>query len=98
MATITFKGKVCDAITTLPGEVLYRFIQVPKLERRHCDMAAFRKHPRYGGIANSDLFSNALARIKRDCTQTGGYIRLDRLPDNVSVDTSGFLATVTITV
>jgi hypothetical protein len=81
----------------MPGEVLYRFIQVPTLARRHCNMPAFRKHPKFGGLANSDLFPNILARIRRDVTQAGGYIRLDRLPPNVTVDCSGFLAVVTIT-
>jgi hypothetical protein len=59
-------------------------------------MTAFRQHKRYGGIANSDLFPNALARIRRDL---GDYIRLDKpLPENVTIDESGFLAKVTLEV
>lgn len=98
MATITFKAKVQNAMTMMPGEVAFRLIQVPELQRRHCDMASFRRHAIYGGIANSSLFPSALARIKRDITKTGGWIRLDQLPDNVTVDESDFLATVTITI
>lgn len=82
MASITFKAKVSD-----------RRIKVPKLTRAHCDMAAFRTHPKFGAFANSDLFQSVLARavpLK--------FINLDSIPDNVTVDASGFLANVTIEV
>ncbi len=80
--------------------VAYHDVQVPVLARRHCDMSAFRKHPKYGSLANSDLFAGILKRIRRD-TIGGEYqesIRLDRVPANVTIDESGFLAEVTITV
>lgn len=89
MATITFRTKI-------KGD----FIDVPTFKRSHCDMAAFRDHPKYGTFANSDLFPNALARIRRDTIGSDyrTYLRASALPDNVTVDTSGFLATITITV
>ena len=94
MATIQFKAKA-HSVRYVDGTPAYRYVPVPTLRRSHCDMAAFRKHPRYGGLANSDLFPNVLARIRSDL---GERIRLDRIPSNVSVDESGFLASVTVEV
>jgi hypothetical protein len=91
MATVSFKGKV-ETIYNMDDSVAYLRVKVPKLERKHCDMQAFRFHPKFGGIANSDLFPNALERIRRD--RLGDYVRLDKIPENVTVDTSGFLAKV----
>lgn len=59
-------------------------------------MNAFRTHPRYGGLANSDLFPGVLARIRKE--RLGDKIRLDAIPEGVGVDTSKFLAVVTIDV
>lgn len=95
-ATIEFKAKAHNVLDSM-GTPAYVMIDVPELKRNHCDMSAFRKHPRYGGLANSDLFGNALKRIKSDVAPAG-FIRTDRLPTNVTVDMSGFLAKVTITV
>lgn len=88
-AKITFKAKIRNGL-----------IDVPTLAARHCDMVAFRKHEKYGILANSDLFPNALARIQRDTigSDSRNYLRLASLPTNVAIDCSGFLATVTITV
>lgn len=94
MATITFRAKA-HAVESPDGSTAYIMIDVPTFKRSHCDMDAFRRHARYGGLANSDLFQNALARIRRDMAPAG-FIRTDRLPANVSVDLSGFLALVTI--
>ena len=90
MATITFKTKIRNN----------GLIPVPVFQRRYCDLSAFRQHPKYGAVANSDLFMNALARIRRDTigSDTRDYLWQDKLPSNVTVDCSGFLATVTITV
>lgn len=76
----------------------YKMAICPKLDSRHCDMSAFRKHPRYGSFVNSDLFPNILARIRKDTFGAAGVIRTDALPANVTVDDSGFLATVTISI
>jgi hypothetical protein len=94
MATIEFRGKT-ETVHNMDGTVAWVQIKVPKLERRHCDMAAFRQHKRFGGVANSDLFPSILARIARDAAPNG-YLRLDRVPANVAIDQSGFLAVVRI--
>jgi hypothetical protein len=96
MATIQFKAKA-HRVENADGTLAYMMIDFPKLTRSHCDMAAFRQHPRYGGIANSDLFPNALSRIASDIAPAA-FIRTDRVPDGVDVDLSGFLARVTIEV
>ena len=95
MATIQFRGRV-EQVYTMEDEPAFRRIKVPELTRKHCDMAAFRRHPRFGGLANSDLFPGILARIRRE--KLGEYIRLDRVPDGVQVDDSGFLAVVRVDV
>lgn len=94
MADITFRGKI-ETISNMDGTKAYDRIKVPKIERRHCDMAAFRSHPKYGAYANSDLFKNLISKQLRD-RNIGTHIRLDKLPECVAIDTSGFLAEVTI--
>jgi len=96
MAAITFKAKAHD-VRDMDDNLVYRMVHLPKLTTSHCDMAAFRKHPRYQGIANSQLFPNALSRIARDIAPAG-FIRTDRVPAGVTLDMSGFLAVVTIEV
>lgn len=100
-ATVTFRAKIISVYNSNgDGGIAWRELQVPTLKRNHCDMDAFRRHPKFGGFANSNLFPGMLAKIRRDITgnRDGGWLRLDRLPDNVTVDESGFLAKVTITV
>lgn len=96
-ATITFKGKV-ETLEYADGTIAAVRIKIPKLERKHCDMAAFRAHPKYGSYANSDLFPAMLARIKREKLGDRDYLQLDNIPEGVSVDTTGFLAVVTFEV
>jgi len=97
MATIFFKGKVKTmyAVGDIP---LYQYIDIPVLKKHHCDMNAFRSHPKYGSWANSDMFLGILNHIKTETFKGKSYVRLDMLPENVTVDTSGFLAEVIITV
>lgn len=95
MATISFQAKL-ETVWNLDDTPAYQCVKVPTLDRKHCDMPAFRKHPRFGSYANSDLFRGILARIKRE--RLGEYIRLDRVPDGVTIDTSGFLVRVSIEV
>lgn len=95
MATIRFKAKTWFLRT---GDKRISCVTVPELKRSHCDMAAFRDHPRYGSYANSDLFPGMLRRIRENTVGETGTLRLDCLPQNISADTSGFLAVVTITV
>jgi hypothetical protein len=93
VATISFKTKVRNVFNA-DETLAYQIVAVPTLTRSHCDMAAFRKHSKFGAYANSDLFPNLLAKLKRE--RLGDHIRLDRIPDGVAIDTSGFLAIVTV--
>lgn len=99
MAQITFKAKIQSVYN--PDESLaYEIVQVPQFTRRHCDMEWFRKSKAFGGFANSDLFPNILARIWRHLglKDYAPHWRLDRLPNGVEIDRSGFLAKVSITI
>lgn len=100
MARISFKAKARPVYND-DDTVAYMTVAVPTLTRSHCDMSAFRQHPKFGSYANSDLFPGMLAKIRRERI-TGSpyrdYVRLDQLPDGVAVDTSGFLAVVSIDV
>ena len=95
MARIEFKAKVRN-VHNIDGTMAFRVLDVPTLTRSHCNVNAFRQHAKFGGLANSDLFLNVLARIKRE--RLGERIRLDKIPDGVAVDETGFLAVVTIDV
>ena len=94
-ARIQFKAK--KEPVTFAGDAApsYYRVKVPVLDRKHCDMNAFRSHPNYGMYANSDLFKGMLKRIKAD-TFGGEYLRLDRIPEGVDADESGFLVVVTL--
>lgn len=96
MATVKFKAKV-QAMRNGDGSVAYEYIQVPELDRKHCDMPAFRTHPKYGAYANSDLFKGMLKRIRAEVFG-GNYLKLHAIPEAVSVDTSSFLAVVSFEV
>ena len=96
MARIAFKTKP-ETVLNPDNTVAWVQLRVPTLERRHCDMRAFRSHPRFGSYANSDLFSAMLSRIARDAAPSG-YLRLDRLPENVKVHAGAFLWNVHIEV
>ena len=92
MAKISFKAKI-QTMYNMDDTIAFQFIQVPELKRHHCDMGAFRSHPKYGGLANSDLFPNILRGISKSMFN-GGVLRMDLIPDGVTVDTSSFLARV----
>jgi hypothetical protein len=96
MARITFKGKAKD-VHYVDGQFAYRYVAVPQFTRQHCDMAAFRQHPKYGGYANSDMFPGMLNRI-RDTLFKNGMLKLDDVPESVAVDDTGFLVSVSIEV
>jgi hypothetical protein len=93
MPQIRFRAKI-ETIYNPDMTIAYQRVKVPELERRHCDMAAFRQDSKFGGWANSDMFPGILRRIKAD--KTGDYVRLDRVPKDVDIDTGGFLAHITI--
>ncbi|HEY9550590.1 MAG TPA: hypothetical protein VIR45_13925 [Kiloniellaceae bacterium] len=96
MPDIVFRAKV-ETIHNMDDTVAFRHVKVPNLARRHCDMAAFRADHRYSSYANSDLFPAMLGRAVK-ALGVGEHIRMDAIPSGVSVDTSGFLARVTITI
>ena len=97
MATIEFKTKI--KTTGYAGtDETWEYVTIPAFKKSHCDMHAFRQHRKYGGYANSALFPAMLARIKREIFGTKNTIRLDAIPDGVKIDTSGFLAKITLEV
>lgn len=98
MNRIQFRAKVQTVHYARHDAPDHMYIQVPELKRSHCDMNWFRRSRRFGSYANSDLF---LSMLKREMGRMGveSRIRLDRpFPAGVTVDTSGFLALVTIEV
>lgn len=96
MPTVTFKAKARDCHYVGEDAPRYQYVEVPALTRAHCDMAAFRSHPRFGSYANSDLFPSILKRAL-SAAGVGSRIRLDEIPPSVTV-TPGFLHVVTISV
>lgn len=98
MAKIQFKGKIRTARFTDESKN-YQYIQIPELDRKHCDMSAFRSHPKYGPYANSDMFKAMLQRAKREVFGSlSTQLKLNTIPAGVTVDTTGFLAVVTFEV
>ena len=90
MPRITFKAKPYT-IQNVDGSNKRLAVDVPTLTRSHCDMRAFRVHPKFGSYANSDLFPSVLRRIRESF---GARVYLDSPPKGVSIDASGFLAVV----
>lgn len=98
MARIEFKAKA-QIVYNQDNAPIYKVVRVPRFQRSHCDMAAFRTHPKYGGFANSDLFPGILGRIRRDVFgRDADYLRLDQVPDGVTVADTGFMVDVTVEV
>lgn len=95
MANIEFKTKIRE-VQYVDGSFAWLYVPVPAITRNHCDMAAFRQHPRFGGFANSDMFPAMIKRAFSD-RKIGDSIRLDAIPDNVAIDCTGYLAVVTVT-
>ncbi len=95
MAKISFKAKSEPFQYADEPEPRYFRVKVPVLTRSHCDMEAFRKHPKYGSYANSDLFPAMLARIRSE--KLGNYINLSDIPSGVTV-AQGYLVTISIDV
>lgn len=97
MTTVRFRTKTREMWYVGEETPAYTYVQVPKLTRNHCDMAEMRKSKRFGHYANSDLFIGLLNRCVRELG-IQDRIRLDSLPPCVTVNTSGFLAEVTIAI
>jgi hypothetical protein len=102
MAQIQFKAKVktMEIMGDTDNSLAYEYIQIPKLTSKHCDMQAFRTHKnhRYSGFANSNMFPGILAGIKKEVFGNTDTLKIDKIPENVTIDTSGFLAIVSIEV
>ena len=94
---IRFRAKV-QTVYNVDDTPAYQYIPVPEFKRSHVDMNAARRHPKYGSYANSDFFPGMLATIRSQLLNSSLGLRLDRLPENVTIDTSGFLANVCIEV
>ena len=96
MPNITFKAKV-ETVWHMDNSPAYQRIKVPKVERRHCDMGAFHMDEKFGPYSNSTIFLPLVRSAMKDA-DIGEYIRLDSIPESVEIDTSGFLAQVTISI
>jgi hypothetical protein len=93
---LQFKAKV-QTMHDYDDTPLYRFVQVPKVTRRHVDMHEARCHPKFGSYANSDMFPSMLVRAcAATGLKTGSLLKIDTPPEGVSVDDSGFLAVITV--
>lgn len=93
MATIQFKTKLEKATWSD-----FEYVMIPKLNKSHCNMDEFRQHNKYGAYANSDMFNNILGRIKTELFGASNMLRLDEMPENCTIETNGFFATITINI
>jgi len=95
MKQVEFKTKIKTMYDPKDVE-LYKYVEVPKFKRGHCDMPAFRKHKTFGAYANSDMFESMLERACKEKLQYGSnrILHLDKMPPGVSIDKSKFLAVV----
>lgn len=91
---VEFRGKV-NQIYNPDNSPGWQEIVVPTLTKKHCNLPVLRQHPRLGGIANSQLLPAALARLRKQLFPIG-VLRLDQLPEGVTIDQSKFLAVVRI--
>jgi hypothetical protein len=96
---IQFKTKV-QGFQNEAGEPVGCILVPSELTRKHCpDMNAWRMSRAFGGYANSDMFGAILkGAAKKAGLEPGRLIRLDRWPEGATIDTTGFLAVVTIDV
>lgn len=75
------------------------FVRIPaKFKKHHCDMDAFRRSPKYGPYANSDLFPSILMRIRKQAVGIQDGFFLSKTPQNITVEQTGFLWNVTLDV
>jgi hypothetical protein len=91
--TIEFRTKPQEVYY---GETLRRYVKVPELTTRHCDMNAFRCSRRFGSYANSTLFSALLARAVK-AMGIENRIWEEQTIAGVEIDKTGFLWVVKIT-
>ena len=96
MPRVTFKAKP-ETIYNMDGTPAWTWVKVPALTRNHCDMNAFRRDSGFGPFANSDLFPAMLARAVR-AAGVKDHVKLDAVPDHVTITPGPLLYTVTIDV
>ena len=74
-----------------------RYVRVPKqVKRRHLNLLELRAHPRWGGMANSDLMPGIIAGLLTKAAIGRAWFDLDALPPTIRVepDKGGFMASV----
>ncbi len=98
MARITFKAKPVKVWEATGETIAFHELRVPVLGRQHCDMNAFRSHPKFGAYANSDLFPAMLSRIRRDSFGGRDWFKLESPPEGVTIERGALLYTVSIEV
>jgi len=81
---------------TVKVKVKDNSITLPQISDKHCNMSEVRKHPVLGQWAGKVMFNHKLHRYLQD--RLPKTFSLDQLPEGVEVDTSEFLAVVTIRV
>ncbi len=89
-ATVTYKAKVREMLNAADAVVPYVDFK-RTLSRRDCDLK-----PHTHDYYNSDLFPAMLNGAYRAAIGNREWCELSALPAGVTVDTSGFLATVTV--
>ena len=90
MAQIQFKTKVRKLHEA--DDTLSDYIELKRAVTRHdCDLKP-HQHTYY----NCDMFPAMLNRAYKAVTGSKEWIRLNQLPEGVTVDTSKFLAVVTV--
>lgn len=75
------------------------FFKFPNsFKKHHCDMAQVRRCPRFGGIANSNLFEAALHRaLRNDGVPFGMELSVRQLvPGHIDIEKEGYLTTFVI--
>lgn len=96
MTRVTFKAKA-ETIYNPDGTPAWTWVKVPTLTRSHCDMNAFRSDKGFGPFANSDMFPALLARSLKKAG-IGSHIKLDAIPEGVTVTPGKLLHVVSIEV
>jgi hypothetical protein len=90
MCKIRFKAKRWYSATN-PG---VSYVTIPKIQRHHCDMDAFRSDNRFLDSVNSDMFEPIVNKLVNNLY--GHRICLSKEVSGVSFTEGAFLINVTI--
>ena len=93
MALLQFKTKG-EKVWLTDTTFQTRFAIPKTLNSKHCDMAAFRQHPKYGDYANSVFFPSMLKRAI-DLLYPKGYVTNENKTENTTIK-DGFLTVISI--